>query len=63
MEKEVHKIKSTLSMIGLTSTREKAIEIELLTHSQADNDRLEMLTNEFCSCIEQAMVDLKELGY
>ncbi|HEY5692085.1 MAG TPA: ATP-binding protein [Cyclobacteriaceae bacterium] len=61
MEKEVHKIKPTLSMIGLMSTREKAIEIELLTQSQSDNLRLEQLTNEFCNNIEKAVGELKLL--
>lgn len=62
MEKEVHKIKPTLSMIGLVATREKAIEIELLTHSQSDNLRLEHLTKEFCNRIENAVGELKSLG-
>lgn len=61
MEKEVHKIKPTLSMIGLVSTREKAIEIELLTQSQSDNLRLEHLTTEFCNNIENAVRELKSL--
>ena len=63
MEREVHKIKPTLSMIGLVVTREKAIEIELLTHSQADNRRLKNITNEFCDNIEHAIGELKSLGY
>ncbi len=63
MEKEVHKIKPTLSMIGLVGTREKAIEIELLTHAQSDNLRLATLTKEFCNNIENAIGQLKNLEF
>lgn len=63
MEKEVHKIKPTLSMIGLVATREKAVEIEQLTHSQSDFKKLQQLTNEFCSTIDAAVMELKKSSF
>ena len=63
MEEQVHKIKPTLTMIGMPKARESAIEIEALTRSQEDNKALVKLTLSFCSNLESALQEFKKMGY
>jgi CheY-like chemotaxis protein len=63
MEEQVHKIKPTLTMIGMTAARERAIEIEALSRSQTDIPTLKNLTIEFCDSIKSALSEFKEMGY
>ncbi len=63
MEEQVHKIKPTLTMIGMPLARESAVEIEMLTRSQNDLDTLEKLTEEFCDSLEGALLEFKKMGY
>lgn len=63
MEEQVHKIKATLTMIGMPVAREKAVEIEILTRSQSDIDTVEKLTKEFCASLESALAEFKGMGY
>lgn len=63
MEEQVHKIKPTLTMIGMPEVREKAIEIEMLTRSQTDFESLKRLTEEFCNSVEGALTQFKAMGY
>ncbi|MEQ8425309.1 MAG: ATP-binding protein, partial [Cyclobacteriaceae bacterium] len=59
MEEQVHKIKPTLTMIGMPKARESAIEIEALTRSQDDNNALVKLTLSFCANLESALKEFK----
>jgi len=63
MEEQVHKIKPTLTMIGMPLARESAVEIEILTRSQSDIDSLKRLAKEFCSSLESALEEFKVMGY
>ncbi|MEP2667487.1 MAG: ATP-binding protein [Cyclobacteriaceae bacterium] len=63
MEEQVHKIKPTLTMIGMPIARESAVEIEMLTRSQNDLDALKKLAREFCNALEGALSEFKEMGY
>lgn len=63
MEEQVHKVKPTLSMIGMPVAREKAVEIEILTRSQQDLPSLKKLALEFCDSLESAVAELKVMGY
>ncbi|MEQ9415777.1 MAG: Hpt domain-containing protein, partial [Cyclobacteriaceae bacterium] len=63
MEEQVHKIKPTLTMIGMPLARENAVEIEILTRSQNDTEALRRLTKEFCSSLESALSEFKTMGY
>ncbi len=63
MEELIHKIKPSLSMIGMPRARERAVEIELLTDSQSDLPTLERLAIEFCQSLESAMAEFREMGY
>ncbi len=63
MEEQVHKIKPTLTMIGLLITREIAIEIESLTRSGKNSLALKKLAIEFCDNLESALSELKSMGY
>lgn len=63
MEEQVHKIKPTLTMIGMPLARESAVEIEILTRSQSDIETLKKLVQKFCASLESALVQFKKLGY
>lgn len=63
MEEQVHKIKPTLTMIGMPLARESAVEIEILTRSQNDIETLKRLAKEFCNAVEGALAEFKEMGY
>jgi len=63
MEEQVHKIKPTLTMIGMSAARERAVEIELLSHSKADHEALEKLAIQFCRSVESAIAEFKKMGY
>lgn len=63
MEEQVHKIKPTLTMIGMPLARESAVEIEILTRSQSDIETLKRLVQKFCASLESALDQFKKLGY
>lgn len=63
MEEQIHKIKPTLTMIGMPRAREKAVEIEILTRSKGDVDTIDKLAKEFCASVESAVAEFKEMGY
>lgn len=63
MEEQIHKIKPTLTMIGMPRAREKAVEIEILTRSKGDVDTIDKLAKEFCASVESALAEFKEMGY
>ncbi|MCB0493978.1 MAG: response regulator [Cyclobacteriaceae bacterium] len=63
MEEQVHKIKPTLTMIGMPMARENAVEIEMLTRSQADIKTLKRLAKEFCDSLDSALAEFKTMGY
>jgi PAS domain S-box-containing protein len=63
MEEQVHKIKPTLTMIGMPKARENAVEIEMLTRSQADIKTLKRLAKEFCDSLDSALAEFKTMGY
>ncbi|MFZ1807522.1 MAG: ATP-binding protein [Cyclobacteriaceae bacterium] len=63
MEEQVHKIKPTLTMIGMPLARESAVEIEILTRSQSDIETLKRLVRAFCNSLEAALTEFKTMGY
>lgn len=63
MEEQVHKIKPTLTMIGMSAARERAVEIQTLSNSQDDIPTLKRLAKDFCQSIESALSEFKAMGY
>ena len=59
LEKEVHKIKPTLVMIGLHHLRELAIQIEKEVTAGATPKTINILANSFCEQLELALDELK----
>lgn len=63
MEEQIHKMKPTLTMIGMPLAREMAVEIEILIRSKSDMDGAKNLANEFCDSLESALTEFKAMGY
>lgn len=63
MEEQVHKIKPTLTMIGMPLAREKAVEIEILTRSKGNTETIKLLAEGFCGSLESALAEFKSMGY
>ncbi|MCB0488799.1 MAG: ATP-binding protein [Cyclobacteriaceae bacterium] len=65
LEKVVHKVKPTLTMVGMGTTRDIAVEIETIALSEGDRDnkKIESLSETFCGRLTAALAELKEMGY
>jgi len=61
MEKVVHKIKPTLSMVGMNEARDLAIEIENQATKHKNEKSLVELSKKFCDQLSIAEAELKEL--
>lgn len=59
LRKIVHKIKPSLTMIGLKSTHEKAVRIEELTKGQINDLKISKLIERFCYDLLEAAEDIK----
>lgn len=58
LAESVHRIKSSLSMIGMEQSRKEASLIEELVYNQ-DIDRVPALTSTLCNTLDRALTELK----
>ncbi len=63
LEKVVHKIKPTLTMVGMGTTRDIAVEIETIAISGGSNAKIDSLSETFCNRLNHALAELKQMGY
>jgi PAS domain S-box-containing protein len=59
LAKAVHKIKPSLSLMGLTQTRETAVRIEHDALELVDLDKLAAVSNSLCAQLELAIAELR----
>ncbi|MGE0590582.1 MAG: ATP-binding protein [Cyclobacteriaceae bacterium] len=65
LEKVVHKVKPTLTMVGMGTTRDMAVEIETIALSEeaGDKEKIKSLSEAFCDRLTAALAELKEMGF
>jgi PAS domain S-box-containing protein len=60
LSRAVHKIKPSVTMIGMKASREKAIQVEELAKQNKDTQLLRSLVDELCTDLSNAILELSE---
>ncbi len=61
LARAVHKLKPSLTLIGMNTTREKAVELEYLAKHQEETDTIVSIAIEICKDLAEALQELREL--
>ena len=62
LARAIHKVKPSLTLIGLQSCREKALVLEDLAKQQKDIDKIPSLANKLCEELGTALRELQQLS-
>jgi len=58
----VHKVKPSLTLMGLRSSKEKALLLEDLAKQQKKIDRIPSLVNDLCEELTDAIRELRQMS-
>jgi len=62
MARAVHKIKPSLTLIGLHSSKEKALVLEDLAKQQKSLERIPSLAHSLCEELTYALQELRQMS-
>jgi HPt (histidine-containing phosphotransfer) domain-containing protein len=62
LARAIHKIKPSLTLIGLHSSKEKALMVEDLAKHQKTVDRIPSLANDLCEELNEALRELRQMS-
>ncbi len=58
LARAIHKLKPSLTLIGMNTTREKALELEEMVKQQIETDKLFSIAAEICQELDEALQEL-----